>query len=388
MASQQRTSRRRFLHAAAATVGGVVVPGGAGLGGESAAAPSKVGSTDHFWYRLQPPGRYIDSQRLNKAFAYAKGTIFLSEDNGHTWPHQAAFPEAERITYSHVLKNGNVVFATGATLFLSTDNLKTYRQITVKTADGSDYLPHKPQNPENPGWYFHALSAINSWDVNGAEMMVWGNYCNVLGGATPVNIYYSTDSGQTVKIAYSFGQNRQYRDNGTPGGGSTGALLGDPANPLCCRHVHSVAYNPAEDAFYACTGDHDRSEGLECHWLRGTYDAAKDRWQWKVVVSGRMNSSESTRFGSPFFCGTDTGTISTVKRPAARARAAFCCDCTANPSWSPRDTLYCSATCSAVWPIESVPYVACIFGLANRQPREVSKSSTSRANAFDPLLST
>ena len=34
-----------------------------------------------------------------------------------------------------------------------------------------------------------------------------GDYCNVLGGAVPVNIYYSTDSGQTVKIAYSFGQN-------------------------------------------------------------------------------------------------------------------------------------------------------------------------------------
>ena len=27
------------------------------------------------------------------------------------------------------------------------------------------------------------------------------------GGPVPVNIYYSTDSGQTVKIAYSFGQN-------------------------------------------------------------------------------------------------------------------------------------------------------------------------------------
>ena len=37
-------------------------------------------------------------------------------------------------------------------------------------------------------------------------MLVWGNYCNVVGGAAPVNIYYSTDSGHTVKIAYAFGQ--------------------------------------------------------------------------------------------------------------------------------------------------------------------------------------
>ena len=53
-----------------------------------------------------------------------------------------------------------------------------------------------------------SLPGVVSWYVNGAEMMVWGNYCNVLGGAAPVNIYYSTDSGQTVKIAYAFGQKR------------------------------------------------------------------------------------------------------------------------------------------------------------------------------------
>ena len=41
-----------------------------------------------------------------------------------------------------------------------------------------------------------------------------GNYCNVIDGASPVNIYYSTDN--------------------------------------------CVTYNPAEDAFYACTADHDK----------------------------------------------------------------------------------------------------------------------------------
>jgi len=39
-------------------------------------------STDHFWYRLQPEGPYIDTQRDNKAFGYGDGKIFLSEDNG------------------------------------------------------------------------------------------------------------------------------------------------------------------------------------------------------------------------------------------------------------------------------------------------------------------
>lgn len=281
--------RRRMLGFAAAAVG-TLLCGAIGPIAALAAPPAGVSSTKHFSYRLQPDGPYIDSQRKNKAFGYTEGTIHLSEDNGRTWPHSAAFPDAKRITFSCILNNGNVLFATGSRLYLATDNLKVCKPITVKKADGSDYLPHTPKNPANPGWYFHTLSGINSWEVNGKEMVVWGNYCNVLGGATPVNIYYSTDNGETVKIAYAFGQNPNFRDNGSPGGGKTGTLLGDPANPIICRHVHSVAYNPAENAFYACTGDGDRPEGKECHWLRGTYDPAKDQWQWKVIVTASLNT--------------------------------------------------------------------------------------------------
>ena len=247
-------------------------------------------STPHFWYRLQPEGVYVDSQRDNKAFGYADGKILLSEDNAHTWPHSLAVPNAHNITFSCILKNGNILFSTRSKLFLSTDNLKTVEPITVKDTDGSDYIPHTPQNADNPGWYFHTLPGINSWDVNGVEMVVWGNYCNVIGGASPVNIYYSTDNGHTVKIAYAFGQNPYCHDNGSPGGGPTGTLLGDPNNPVFARHLHTVAYNPAEDAFYACTGDGDRPAGFECHWLRGTYDAANDVWDWKVILSDHLNS--------------------------------------------------------------------------------------------------
>ncbi|MDP7674247.1 MAG: hypothetical protein QGI31_05385 [Dehalococcoidia bacterium] len=247
-------------------------------------------STDHFWYRPQPEGPYIDSQRNNKAFGFADGTIFLSEDNGDTWPYNIAFPNAANITFSCILKNGTILFGAGSKLYLSTDSLKTYEQIIVKDVDGSDYVPHTPQNANHPGWYFHTLSGINSWDVNGVEMLVWGNYCNVIGGAAPVNIYYSIDNGHTVKIAYAFGQNPYNRDDGSAGGGVTGTPLGNTDNPIICRHVHSVAYNPAEDAFYACTGDHDKPEGYECHWLKGTYDARKDEWCWIVLVSDKMNS--------------------------------------------------------------------------------------------------
>ena len=324
MTRRQQVSRRSFLGAAAATAGAMWMPGARGWAADAAAPPPRSGETDHFWYRAQPEGVFVDSQRDNKAFGLADGKILLSEDNGRTWPHGCEFPAARHIVFSCILKNGNVLFSALAKLYLSTDNLKTFRQITVKHADGTDYLPHAPQDPDNPGWYFHSLTGVNTWDVNGTEMLVWGNYCNVIGGAAPVNIYYSTDSGQTVKIAYSFGQNPYLRDNGSGGGGKSGTPLGDPRNPVICRHVHDVAYNPAENAFYACTGDHDRPEGYECHWLRGTYDATRDRWQWQVIISAAMNSRY--KCGGLNFVDGRLYWISDSNGPPPYDRGVFCCD--------------------------------------------------------------
>lgn len=324
MTLPQQVTRRGFLGTTAATAGAMLVPGALGRAADSAVPQPIAGETDHFWYRAQPAGKYIDSQRSDKAFAYAEGKVFLSVDNGHTWPYNIAFPDASLITFSHILKNGNILFATGAKLYLSTDNLKSYQQITVRAQDGSDYVPHTPKNPELPGWYFHTLPGVVSWDVNGAEMMVWGNYCNVIGGGTPVNIYYSADSGRTVKIAYSFGQNPFFGDNGSPGGGKGGTLLGNPNNPVLCRHVHTVAYNPAENAFYSCTGDGTRGLGHECHWLRGTYDAKKDQWNWKVLVSDVSNSRYKS--GGINFVNGKLYWISDSNGPKPYDRGIFRCD--------------------------------------------------------------
>lgn len=295
MDAQIKLNRRRFLQCTAAAVAT------AGLGTprvSRALAAVGIGENEHFWYRLAPQGPYIDSQRDNRAFGFGEGKVFLSEDCAKTWVHTAALPEANNITFSVILKNGNILFATPNKLFLSTDNLKTHRQIIVKDQEGKDYLPHKPLKPELPGWYFHSLDGMHTWEVNGSEMLVWGNYCNVVGGPVPVNIYYSVDGGETVKIAYSFGRNPFYQDKGA----DPASFLGDPRNPIICRHVHSVAYNPAERAFYACTGDVDRANnGHECHWLRGVYDAKGDKWDWKVLLSVNSNS----RYKSGGICFVD-----------------------------------------------------------------------------------
>ncbi len=284
MTSLPTLGRRQFLGATATTFGSLLLPGSPTL--QAASAPAEPASTEHFWYRLAPAGPYVDSQRDNKAFGFGDGKILVSEDNGLTWPHSAPFAEADNITFSCFLKNGSIVFATRAQLFLSTDNLKTHRPVTVKNTDGSDYLPHTPKNPEEPGWYFHPLDGEHTFDVDGKEMLVWGNYCNVRGGPVPVNIYYSTDSGETVKIAYAFGQNPRFQEKDTP----PEKFLGNPANKFIARHIHNVTYNPAEKAFYACTGDVERGHGKECHWLRGTYDAQADAWEWKPVISVDSNS--------------------------------------------------------------------------------------------------
>lgn len=121
-------TRRRFLET---TLGGLQLADAINLN----AAPTLAGETEHFFYRLAPEGPYIDSQRGNKAFGFGRGKIFRSEDNAKSWAHSAEFPDADKITWSVILRNGNIFFATSAQLFLSTDNLKTHRPITVKKAD-------------------------------------------------------------------------------------------------------------------------------------------------------------------------------------------------------------------------------------------------------------
>lgn len=286
-------------------------------------AEMPIAETDHFWYRLAPAGVYIDAQRDNLAFGCTDAEVLLSEDCGRTWPHRLGFPDAHRITFSCILRNGIVVFATRTRLFASTDRLRTCEQITVQGPDGSDYLPHTPRNPDCPGWYFHTIPGVNSWATDGGEMLVWGNLGNVLAGAAPVNIYYSADGGRTVKIAYAFGRNPRTRDNGTDTGGPEGTLLGDPGNPVIARHVHAVGYNPEEDAFYACTGDGDRPEGFECHWLRGTYDRGADRWDWRVIHSDHLNSRYKS--GGINFVDGEAYWISDANGPEPYDRGIFRC---------------------------------------------------------------
>ena len=277
-----RYSRRSILAQAAAGVTGTVLSRKV-LSSEKGG----VAETEHFYYKRAPKdGPWIDTQRGSRAFGFRGSKIFLSEDNARTWSKNAEFADAENIEFSAFLGNGNLVFATKSELFLSSDNLDSVEKIAVRGLDGNEFRPEPPRDPKRAGSHFYPLDGVHTFEVEGSEMLIWGNYCNVRSEPVPVNIYYSTDQGKTVKIAYTFGRNPhfQYKDT------DPSEWLGNPDNDVICRHLHSVSYNPGENAFYACCGDIDRGHGKECHWLRGLYDSKADTWEWKVIVSSDANS--------------------------------------------------------------------------------------------------
>lgn len=307
----------------------------------SAAPAGGTGETDHFFYRLASPEEpWVDCQRGDQAFGFRDGKVLRSEDNGKTWPHEAAFEDAENIQFSCLLENGRVLFATQREIYRAEADLSGLTRLTVLDRDGSEYRPHPLRENEVPGWYFYSLDGRHTFDAGGREIAAWGNYCNVRTGHVPVNVYYSADGGETVRIAYSFGRNPAFQHKDA----DPADWLGDPDNPVVCRHIHSVSYNAAEDAWYACSGDIDRELGVgkECHWLRGEYDAEADRWEWKVAVSADANSRFKSG-GINFVDGqaywvADANGPKLIREPYDRG--IFRCDPTDLPDKSKHTLLY------------------------------------------------
>jgi len=203
-----------------------------------------------------------------------------SSDNGVTYNTGSIVPSGIFLNKARILENGNIVLFGSNKIYYSTNNLVTIQPCTVLDKNGNVFTLHQPQNPAYPGGYFSFMGGF----AENAGVAVLGNYTSSSFGASPVNLYYTLD-GITWKVFYTFGQNPDYTDNGTEGGGAGGTLLGDPANPFLARHIHSV--NIGEDGnYYASTGDSDG----EMHILKCTYDKNNDTWS----VSDLLNSTSSS----------------------------------------------------------------------------------------------
>lgn len=235
----------------------------------------------------------VIATRDNYQFATDGYNLRFSSDNGSTWtiyPWGCDFcglitPISSYITGAHIWANGTLTFATASTLYRSTNGLATAPSvITPQVAGGGTYNLHTPTNVNFPGNYFgfYDVEPIPSTITGGAEILVWGSYNNTSQGAAPGNIFYSIDNGATIKTFYTFGQNPNYRDDGTLDGGTTGTLLGNAGSTLKIRHVHSVTRNPGTLDWYACTGDDAPTS--EVMWLKFTYNDIADTWSAPTVL--------------------------------------------------------------------------------------------------------
>lgn len=232
---------------------------------------------------------HLEFQRGNMMFASKSGKLMWSTDMGYTFS-EFDFAYANLIVFSHIFENGNVLFATeNNKVYQGKNGLSTITEKTVKNADGSDFVFHTPVNPSYPGIYFLELIHDQPAYLDGNEMCVWGSYIGYAGiyqtkGAAPINVYYSADQGESVKVAYKHGYNAS-RDNGTGDGStSTGTQLGDSTNTRTgSYHCHQVIYDKYDKCWYATFGEENGS-----WWVKLIYNASLDTWTASTAVDASL----------------------------------------------------------------------------------------------------
>jgi len=229
--------------------------------------------------------------------AYAPSDrIYWTTDNGVTWVNRPWTvddeTDASLIRTFHIFRDGKMIFSTrNNRLWKSNDTLQTITEVFLQNADGSNYTFHTPINPLYPGQYFSRWGIAESGQVNGVEMFMWGNWGNTTfepQGANPTNVYYSY-GGDSVKVAYSYGQYPLYRDNGAASESTSGNLVGDPNNDsIFAYHVHNVCFNQTDTSFWAITGEVDSLT----NWMRGKYNPITDTWAWQLMARGDYSHQE------------------------------------------------------------------------------------------------
>lgn len=255
------------------------------------------GSDDYIEWKIS------DNRVLNidgaKILTYdSEKDIILYSENSGTKYYRYEFDDVDNISMAQFFENGNILFATRTKIYNSTDKLCSINQLTVKDTDGSDYVLHTPVSVLYPGLYFLNVQRFDSFMVDGDELFPFGNYTNsiFLNGVAPANLYCSKN-GLDVVIAYKFGQNPYYKDDGSNNGGTTGNLLGDASNTYKCRHIHSITRDTDTGKWYLCTGDAERIDPFyENHWIEGERNNETGIWTWgnplvSVGPESRMKSA-------------------------------------------------------------------------------------------------
>lgn len=263
---------------------------------------------------------HILATRDNYQFAKDGTDLKWSNDRGATWINTYNWG-TQGIEFAYIFSDGTLLFGYGATLKRSVDKLGTINNVTAYLSDGiTPYPIHTPAVAGRTGNYFQMFNLDPRHHDD--DMLVWINYCNLpQSGAAPINVWYTTDKGATVKSAYTFGQNPNYRDDGTDDGGITGTLLGDAANPIICRHGHSVTRNPGTYDWYSTTGD----AASEVHWFKHTYDPNNDTWTTIQLIDSADNTTKWKACGLNIIDGYVYWGSDATGTPVAGEKGMFKC---------------------------------------------------------------
>jgi hypothetical protein len=280
----------------------------------------QIFETDELYYKVNR-----DVEVNNPCILYQEGlrkllatndTLYFTYDGGSSYT-KYAFPSTQKIASAYVWNDNTIsLFHKDLNAYYSDDSLQTLNSSDILEEDGTAYTFHTPANSSFPGNYFNVLNRIKSDTVDGREIAFLPAYVNVSGGAAPVILWMSIDKGVSWRVGYEFGQNPNYRDDGTTDGGTTGTLLGDPANPIVVAHIHDVVVG-VEDSVIFCTGDNI----AESKWFRSyfindstlsTDSIASYYLAGRYKTGGLHWENDSLTFGSDDnLVGTDLGVFRT-----------------------------------------------------------------------------
>jgi len=243
----------------------------------------------------------IDVRDVNRNFRVGinqSGLLCVSNDYGKTWSAGVNYSPADGIHHIFITSKGAVV------IFYHKSVIKrmgwgenTFTSIYPVDENGDPIEMHSPVNPLWPGEYYkpyHKLLDLYEPSDN-TSLIAWGTWNNNAGsnGAAPQALWYSIDDMVTIKRFYYFGQNPQYTDLGTSTAGPGGVLLGDPTNPIICRHTHEFSYNKYDGKIYITCGDsHVRPE---LHIFETKYNKSTDTWDELVDLVDDENRNQIHR---------------------------------------------------------------------------------------------
>jgi len=210
--------------------------------------------------------RYIATQKDNKILEFDDaGTLFYSIDGGVSYISKVTSPTISIITFAHIFDNGNVIFADRNKVYLSTNNLTTYAETTVKGIDGNTFVPDAGSTND-----FRTIGCSDSIHIGGVEVLAWGVYTE----NSSANVWYTKDCGVTIKSLWK-----------------SGVTL-CPSTFLTVAHIHSVVYNADTNKWYIFTGDLAASTA----WIEGDINIATDVATWNIIGSGVLNYKTLSMF--------------------------------------------------------------------------------------------